>query len=383
MSSLKISINYAYESALQWQGRYLTLYGGGGSGKSYAAAQKIVLRCLQNPSERILYARKVGRTLRNSCFTLIRDVIHDMGIPNVLVNKTEMSFKFTNGAELISSGLDDVEKLKSIHGVSSIWIEEATELSRQDFTQLDLRLRGDTPSYKQVLLTYNPVDIDHWLKTDHHDKPNDNHLIVKTTFRDNAFIDPDYRMVLESLQDANYKRIYADGDWGVNDEGIIYTHYKVADIPGQSEETFYGLDFGYNNPTALVRVDMYDGSNYVSELLYQSHLTNQDLINIIKPIVGRSTVYCDAAEPQRIEELKKAGIRAKGANKDVALGIDHVKRHPLVISPDSVNLINEIKAYKWREAKDKEPLKFKDHLMDAMRYAIFTHKRGGAFTVFG
>jgi phage terminase large subunit len=383
MSSLKIDINYAYSQALDWKERYLTLYGGGGSGKSFAAAQKLVIRCLQGSGERILYTRKVGRTLRNSCFTLIRDVISTMGVPNVLVNKTEMSFTFPNGSELISSGLDDVEKLKSIHGVTSIWIEEATELTRQDFTQLDLRLRGETPSYKQILLTYNPVDIDHWLKTDHHDKPSDNHLILKTTFRDNAFIDSDYKRVLEDLQDANYKRIYADGEWGVNDEGIIYTHYKVADLTGNAEETIYGLDFGYNNPTAFVRIDISDGANYVTEELYQSHITNQDLINIVKPIVGRATVYCDSAEPQRIDELKKAGIRAKPAKKDVALGIDHVKRHPLYISPDSTNLINEIKAYKWREAKDKEPLKFKDHLMDAMRYAIFTHKRGGAFTVFG
>lgn len=383
MSSLKININYVYESALEWQGRYLTLYGGGGSGKSYAAAQKIVLRCLQSPKERILFTRKVGRTLRNSCFTLIKGVISDMAVPNVIVNKTEMSFTFPNGSELISSGLDDVEKLKSIHGITSIWIEEATELSSQDFIQLDLRLRGETPSYKQILLSYNPVDIDHWLKKDHHDKPNDNHLIVKTTFRDNAFIDPEYRKVLEDLQDANYKRIYAEGEWGISNEGIIYTHYAISDIQYDPEEVIYGLDFGYNNPTALVCVKIYDGANYVSEILYQSHLTNQDLINIIKPIVGRSTVYCDSAEPQRIEELKKAFIRAKPAHKDVPLGIDHVRRYPLYISADSSNLINEIKAYKWREEKDKEPLKFKDHLMDAMRYAIFTHKRGGAFTVFG
>ena len=377
-----LALNHAYIPAWEWDKRYLDLYGGAGSGKSVFAAQKNVIRASTQPGHRILVARKIARTLRGSCFALCREVCANMRIP-VQVNKTEMLITFPNGSEIIHSGLDDVEKLKSIHGVTSIWAEEATELARTDFTQLDLRLRGATPGYKQFILTYNPIDTFHWIKEDHHDKTNANRLILKTTFRDNAFIDADYRDVLNAISDKNYSRIYKDGNWGMPEEGLIYTHYTVCDYPQTIDSTIYGLDFGYNNPSALVRVDIYDGANYASEQLYRSHLTTPDIIDILKPIVGKNTVYCDSAEPDRITELRKAGIRAKPAKKDVSLGIDHVKRSPLYICGESPNLIKELRVYKWREnrdgeLKDREPLKFMDHAMDAMRYAIFTNKQSGS-----
>jgi phage terminase large subunit len=381
-----LRLNSAYRQAWEWQDRYIDLYGGAGSGKSVFAAQKIILRAASTSGHKFLVVRKVGRTLRGSCFSLIRSIIANMGL-TVTVNKTEMTITFPNGSEITHTGLDDVEKLKSVHGITGIWVEEATELTEVDFTQLDLRLRGESPDYKQIILSYNPINIFHWLKKNHHDKLDPRRLIVKTTYKDNEFIDADYKQVLESIQDKNYNRIYMMGEWGVQEEGLIYTHWKTSELPPAVDETFYGLDFGFNNPTSLVKVCIRDKKYYVQEMLYQSQLITQDIINIIKPIVGRSTVYCDSAEPARIKEIQKAGIRAKEAKKDVALGIEFVKGVDLFITPDSHNLIKELRVYKWKEStdgtfKDKEPLKFMDHACDAMRYAIYTYRQGGAFTVF-
>lgn len=381
---MRLKINKAYEPALLWQGRYLDLYGGAGSGKSVFAAQKVAIRAMSTQGHRFLVARKIARTIRASCFALIREQVAMMGIP-VEINKTEMTITFPNGSEIMHTGLDDVEKLKSIHGVTGIWIEEATELTIDDYTQLNIRMRGETPDYKQIIATYNPIDTFHWIKTHHHDRTDPERLLLKTTFKDNAFIDADYRSVLTSIADENYRRIYAQGEWGLPSQGLIYTHWKTGTPPIQADDTVYGLDFGYNNPSALVRVDIKDADNYVTEELYRSHMTTPDIIEAIKPIVGRHTVYCDAAEPDRIDELRKAGIRARPAKKDVSLGIDHVKRNHLYICGESPNLLKEIRVYKWRDGndgnpKDREPLKFMDHAMDAMRYAIYTHKRGeGSF----
>ena len=144
--------------------RYLIMYGGAGSGKSYHSALKIIQRCLNEKGHRILLVRKVARTIKESVFKIIYDILlqHDL-LSIVSVNLTDKSFKFSNGNEIITTGLDDVEKLKSIHAITSIWIEEATELEKGDLDQLDLRLRGDTANYKQIIITFNPIDETHWL----------------------------------------------------------------------------------------------------------------------------------------------------------------------------------------------------------------------------
>lgn len=142
-----IKVNPIYFPYLDNQSRYLILYGGAGSGKSRFIAQKIIYRCLKN-KERILCIRKVDRTIKESVYKEIEGVLDQLPI-TVNKNRTFHSFTFDNGSEIITSGLDDVEKLKSISGITSIWIEEATDLDESDFDQLDLRLRGECATYKQ------------------------------------------------------------------------------------------------------------------------------------------------------------------------------------------------------------------------------------------
>jgi phage terminase large subunit len=150
------------------------------------------------------------------------------------------------------------------------------------------------------------------------------------------------------------------------------------DWPGHTRDIIYGLDFGYNNPSCLLEVSIRDEGLYVRELLYESNLTNTDLITRIKPLITKDApVYADSAEPDRITELKRAGVTVYPAQKDIADGIDHVKRYRLFLPPESVNLIGEIRGYKFREDKDgrvlEDPVKFRDHAMDALRYAVHTH----------
>ena len=145
------------------------------------------------------------------------------------------------------------------------------------------------------------------------------------------------------------------------------------------DDIFYGLDFGYNNPTALIEIRMKDGVLYERELLYQTNLTNSELIDLLKQLIVKKTspIYADPSEPARIEEIYKAGYNIIGAEKSVKDGIDFVKRQKIKIANTSSNLIKEKKNYKWKVDKNNnvldEPVKFNDHLMDAERYAIYTH----------
>lgn len=218
LTNLPAVTNEIYYPLYANQDRYLILYGGAGSGKSVFAAQKLVYRTLAETGHKFLVVRKVAKTIRHSTFDQLRSVIGDWGMTELFnVKHTEMELNCLNGNQIIHAGLDDAEKMKSIHGITGIWIEEASELSQDDFQQLDLRLRGQTKNYKQIILTFNPVSVTHWLKDTFFDKGKDGATTLKTTYRDNKFIDPEYVKVLESLKDSDeyYYMVYALGEWGV------------------------------------------------------------------------------------------------------------------------------------------------------------------------
>ena len=210
-------VNDAYIPFFESKKRYAVLLGGAGSGKSIATAQKLVSRILTEKSHRILCIRKVATTLRNSIYQNLQDLIIDLGIASEFtINKSEMRFTHISGNEFILAGMDDPEKIKSIAGITSVWCEEATELDEADFNQLELRVRGDTSNYKQFILTFNPIDENHWLKSRFFDVADDDVYTIKTTFKDNYFLDEPYKKhLLERVRiNPNLYKIYVLGEWG-------------------------------------------------------------------------------------------------------------------------------------------------------------------------
>lgn len=148
--------------------RYLLFYGGAGSGKSVFAAQRFVYRLLTLPLCNVLVVRAVAATNRDSTFALFRQVIGKWGLDGLFSCKeSDMRIVCANGNSVIFKGLDDTEKLKSITfpkgELTDIWVEEASEIAEEDFNQLDVRLRGKG-THKQIVLTFNPVSVLHWLK---------------------------------------------------------------------------------------------------------------------------------------------------------------------------------------------------------------------------
>jgi len=158
--------NECYIPTYNFQGRYLHLYGSAGSGKSEWAVAKLLIRTMKETPHRFLYYRKVAKTIRGSQFQLFRDVIYRWDLEHLFkVNKSDMEILYKpNGNQLIASGMDDVEKLKSIAGITGTWGEEMTEIEEDEFRQIDLRLRGSSKFYKQHIFSYNPVDEDFWIK---------------------------------------------------------------------------------------------------------------------------------------------------------------------------------------------------------------------------
>lgn len=292
-------------------------------------------------------------------------------------NKTDNIYEFPKTKSYVEFfGVEDSGK---VHGPSRdiLYINEANLISYETYKQLAIRTN------EMIFIDYNPADEFSWVYevADH-----PGNKIIHSTYRNNrGNLTPEIIAEIESLKgaDENLWNVYGLGLRGKSTE-TIYTHWKLCDsLPGKGEK-FYGQDFGYNVASALVEIEFYEGAIYVDQLLYETKLTTNDLIERYKTLgVSRNReIYSDAAEPKTIEEINRAGYNAIAADKDVTEGIRKVKSLPLYITRRSVELQKEIKSYKWKmktdptDGKEKatdEPVKFMDHAMDAMRYGVFTH----------
>lgn len=386
------------------QSRYQIIWGGAGSGKSHIVARKILYRLLKESDVKhnFLIIRKVDRTIKRSVFTLIRNIISLWGLTEEFsINLTDKTIAYLpNGSQMMFSGLDDVEKLKSIEGVTSIWAEEATELTQEDFEQLDLRLRGNHGCLKQIILTLNPISEQHWIKKVFFDDPIQGVFTLKTTYLDNAFIDDEYKMVMENKKKTNprYYNIYALGNWGTA-EGLIFNNVttrliREEEIKGL--DCVQGLDFGYtNDPTAFHQsyVDHNKKIIYVYDGFYGSGMSNAQISDEIKAMQAhKHMTTADSSEPKSIDYIRGKGVRIEGAMKgkdSINAGIDFLLEYDIVVNAHLVEFKTEFDNYSWAVDKatgkpKNEPCDDFNHFIDSLRYSVekFISKIGYSWSGF-
>ena len=212
--------NDVYLPYLDNEDRYLVFYGGGSSGKSYYIAQRYIYKLLKPKRCNLLIVRQTADTNRRSTFPLMKQVISHWNLgEHFKINESDMRIvcKLTNN-EVAFAGLDDVEKIKSItfsNGeLTDIWVEEATECQEGDINQLKVRLRGGK-SKKQMVLSFNPINIQHWIKK--HFIDSGLATVCFSTYKDNKFLTDDDRKALEDLKlvDEYTYEVYCLGKWGI------------------------------------------------------------------------------------------------------------------------------------------------------------------------
>lgn len=384
--------NPVYRPFADAQQRYQFYYGGAGSGKSAFVAARVALDALTGRNT--LVVRQVAGRIRTSCYNEIRKAILRMGAEHLYVFRADGIRSRWPGGEILFSGLDDVEKVKSVTPESGpltdIWIEEATEISWNAFRQLDKRLRGQSPFTKRMTLTFNPSCRAHWLYRRYFEgkgiqKPlhtESDLMMLHTTYRDNLFLAPDDGQALEKERDDYQYRVYTLGEWG-RAEGAILTNWRTEDL---SKRAFVpsslraGVDFGFSSdPAAAVRLS-YDAKNkrvYVLDELYRHGLTNDCLAALLRPFCRGLYVFCDSAEPKSIAELRAHGVYALAAKKgrdSLWHSLQWLRQHELWVDTRCEHFIREIEGYSWLVGADGEPLPRPrpghDHLIDAMRYAL-------------
>jgi phage terminase large subunit len=345
--------------------------GGSRSSKSYSVVQLLIHIAISKPNTRVSMVSHSLPHIKRGVYRDFKSILEQWNIWDEKdFRYTDFIYTFKNGSYIELFGLEDPDKAKG-PARDILFVNEANLISKALFDQLLIRTTG------QVFLDWNPADFISWVY-DIADNPMNKR--IHSTYLNNIsnLSESQIRNIeqYKDLPDDFMWKVYGLGERGSAKE-IIYTQWKQYD-EAPDGDVFYGLDFGYVHPAALIKVTHYEGQNYFEEIVYQSGLTLSDLSRLIKEkLPERATIYADAAEPKSIEELYRQGFNIKPAQKDVWAGIVKMKSYPINLHYNSKNLRREFMSYKWKKDKNdnviEEPVKANDDLMDACRYAVFTH----------
>lgn len=369
MASLKT--NVVYEHLLDSDKRITVEQGGTRSGKTYNILLWIITSFSPNNKGKVVtICRKSFPSLRASVMRDFFEILRGMGMYREDYHNKSSNEYWLNGNLIEFISLDQPQKIRG-RKRDVLYLNEANELFFEDWQQLIFRTKG------KVILDYNPSDAFHWI----YERiiPREDCDFYQTTYKDNPFLEDAIVSEIERLRytDEDYWRIYGLGERGSSRATIF--QYTTGEQQGNL--VAYGLDFGFtNDPTSLVKVTKQGDSLHFKEMIHSTGLTNPDISDKLASLglTRRDEIWADSAEPKSIEELHRMGWNVKPTAKgkdSIMAGIDILKRHKLVVTSDSPNVIKELQNYKWQEDKNgnllNRPVDKYNHAIDAIRYATF------------
>lgn len=346
--------------------------GGSSSGKTYSILQALFTYAIESMSVITI----VGESIPNLKAGALRDALDIYNNSEILrsqvsdYNRTDRIFQFNNGSIMEFKSYETQQGAKSGKR-DYLFINEAQGISPEVFHELHIRTR------KKTFIDYNP-NAEFWVHEQIIGQPNVKLII--SDHRHNPFVAQKIRDKIEALRfkDLELFKVYARGMTG-KIEGLVFRNFDIVDeVPLGADLIGVGLDWGFtNDPTAVVKAFKYNGELYLRELIYESGLTNSDISSKLNKlaITRQQTIIADSAEPKSIEDLRRYGFNIEGAQKgadSIVNSIDTLKQFKLNITRDSVNLIKEIRSYKWQTDPSgraiNKPVDFNNHAIDAVRY---------------
>lgn len=385
-----------------WDYMHYLLLGAYGSGKSYHIALKIILKCLAE-KRRVLVIREVYDTIRESCYDLFEEILDEMDLlddsagraknsKKVQCTSSPMRIRFPNGSRIIFKGMDKPWKLKSINGISIVWLEEASEIKYSGYKELLGRLRHPTDSIHFILST-NPAPKENWLYK-HFFKRKDaegREIIVLDDERlyqrrtivkcgvyyhhslpdDNLFLPPSYIKTLDDMEsyDPDLYRVARWGRFGANGLKVLpqfeiaASHTSVIDairsLPAHLK--FCGMDFGFEesyNAVVKMAVDDKEKILYIYKEYYKNHMTDDETADDLIELgwLPTPSIHADAAEPKAIAYYRKRGFKMRKARKYTRLEqVRRIKRfRKIICSPECRNVIAELENLTYKKNNQDE-----------------------------
>jgi phage terminase large subunit len=358
--------------------RIIVHQGGTRSGKTYNIVLFLILFALARKIEISIVSETLPHLKRGAMKDFLEIMANNNFYDEKSHNKTDNVYRFGNSSTIEFFSADNSQK---VTGASRdlLFINECNQVKKSVWQQLLWRTRW------KVAIDYNPADEWHWIYEDILTR--DDHKFYRSTFLDNLEFLPEAQ-VREILrlkeQDPNMWRIYGEGLIGIKQERIFPNFQIINEWPDRFQEVIYGLDFGYNHPTVLTENGIQGDKLYIRDLIYESGLTNSQLIEKLKALnLSRNKyIFADSSEPARIKEIFQAGFNIHEAKKgqgSIKKSIDDMLRYSLHIYKESPNVIKEYRAYSWKVDKNgqklDEPVEFMDDAIAATRYAVHSYPR--------
>ena len=376
----------AYPYIFSYSHRWEFWYGGAASSKSYSITQKLIIRACREKIT-IAVCRRYGSTLRNSCFSLFKEILAKWKLTEyVKIKETDMSIEFPNGSKIIHLGLDDEQKLLSINNVGCFWIEEAFEVPKEIVEQINLRMRAKNDN-QQIIMSWNPISKNSWIYDFVEVNPPKDSIKLHFTFKDNPFISQEYIDAMEEMRVRNPAKalVYYYGEYGVNPEGLVLTNWREQEfnpmeLAAAGLEHRAGIDLGWIDKTAIID-SLYDRENriiYVFNEFYKSGCQLSEIADAIGEMnLKKTKIYVDSSEPRSIQFLKNEGINAVGCTKgkdSVKAGLMFLQDNLIIVHPSCRNFITELENFSYIKSKQtgeytEDTTHEWSHAIDACRYA--------------
>ena len=312
-----------------------------------------------------------------------------------IYNRYQLDIKFDKhnsftlfGVKVVQAFTGTIAGLGGIRGMTAFgaYINEASLANETVFKEIISRCSGDGA---RIVFDTNPDNPEHWLKKDYIDSKSENIISVHFRLDDNTFLSERYiRNIKESTPSGMFYDRDIEGLW-VTGEGVVYSDFDgnkhfINDISGIDFETYIaGVDWGYSHYGSIVVFGIDKDNKWY---LIEEHATQFKEIDYwvtialgVKERYGNINFYCDSARPEHVERFRRERIRAINADKSILSGIEEVARliklnRFFVLSPKVKQFKKEIYNYIWDE-KTGNPVKENDDVMDAMRYAVYSHMR--------
>ena len=368
--------------------RYIFLRGSSRSSKTISALQYIIIEGLSNPGMSITIARATQVSIKNTILVDFKDVMEQIGILHEgTLNKVDMTYTFKNGSVIRFVGLDDTTgRLRGLKS-SIVLVDEVNTIDRNSFVQLDIRTE------KYLICCYNPEVEESWWGFEYERK--DNADLHVSSWRDNPFLDETIIQSIMELKNIDYElwQIYSEGKLVPPREKIFTQPKTFSQLPPNIKTTYIGIDWGYSNDECgVVRVDVTTENHlYLTQLIYQPGLTNQDLIYLLNEInLDKSLeIVSDSSEPKSIEEFRRNKFKIRGVKKgdgSVLYGIQKMRTFKIFVNETSKDLIKEFENYRYKKDRSGRVTNVpegKDHLLDSTRYVVmeFLDKPKTKFTI--
>ena len=367
--------------------RHLMIMGSAGSGKTIFACTKVILYALKYPNARIGVFRQTLPSLRETAWREIVELLEKYHI-DYKENKSNGVVKLSNGSTISFTPVDDEKKLRSLN-LDFVYIEQCEEISEEAFIELDLRIRNEVSKKYggQMLIVVQPSNKSHWLyRLFYQEKVNDpDYKKIHFSYLENPFLPKDQAKVYEGLRETNYDRYltHTKGEWISSSKQIFVNNWEVGFDRSYFNYYVGGVDFGYNAPACFLLCGVYDEEFYILGEVYRAEMKTQEFLSRIVDLLAEydltisdlDSVYCDSADPEKIQQFCDFGINAYPSVKDVKAKISTTQESKIHVHPSCVNLIRELPMYEWKKNKDgellDEPVKKDDHSIDALCYLCF------------